>query len=231
MDPSFRKPAGVFSSDLTSKNIYETHQSYESQIYEKAKQDIQKGVLRRFRDMKWTFNVDNLSQSVVSKLEGKIIRKGFDFKYNGAEYCPGGMGEDGSFTKRTLKISLSKIPTIEEEDGYFSDGWDVEFKASKVSEKIQKLLNREYQELAHKIEKAIKQWPGIHEYRFNPKEISPIVLGWLKDDLEQPQRGFRVNRESESCPGDISGSNTEFYIYWKIVNPKVNNYQKMEIYL
>ena len=51
----------------------------------------------------------------------------------------------------------------------------------------------------------------------------------MKEDLEQ--RGFIVQDKSNSCPSDIGGSYTEYYHSWKIINPKIDNYKTMEIFL
>lgn len=226
--PNFQRLANGFSNKLTSEKVLDKYESQEKQIYENKKKEIQNYVLRYFADMTWKFDTQNLSHYILSKIQDRVTRLGFSYKYKEGEYCPGGMGEGGGFTKSEMIISLPADP-IEEDDGYFSEGWKSEFKASEVRNKIQMSLNKEYLELTAKIEAVILGCPGYQEYTLKPNSISPIVMEWVKADLDE--RGLTMQQVHDSCPSDSSGSYTEYSSYWKIVNPKINNYRSKEIYL
>lgn len=225
---TFQRPSGGFSDKLTSEIVQQKHEDQEKKVYEKKKKEIQNYVLKYFNEMSWEFDTQNIGHSTLSKLQSKMTKRGFSCKHMKAEYCPGGMGDHGGFTKPKLTVSLTENP-IEEDDGYFSDGWEPKFKASEIKNKIQESLNKQYQELTSKIEATILKYPGYHEYTLKPNSISPIVMGWVKESLEE--RGLIVKHLNEMCPSDIGGSYTEFTNYWKIINPKINNYRSTEIYL
>ena len=160
MNLQFTKPNVAFSQNLTSDEMQNKFEVSEKQIYENGKQHIQKSVLKTFKNMKWQFHLTDISFSNISKLKEKIIKRGLACEYKASVYCPSGIGESGEFTKPSLTISLPENSSAEEDDGYFSDGWDKGFKASVIRKEIQQILNKEYLELGNKIETTIKNFPG-----------------------------------------------------------------------
>lgn len=220
----FTKPAG-FSSSFSAAALSDKHQEQQNAIYQNAKDEIQELMMRL---PPWTLAAPPLDD--MHRLKDRITKKGFSFTVEkGLDTSQSSIGEwDYSGSTTTIKIDLPQTPLAEEDDGYFSDGWNPRLKASVVRSKMQALLTKEYQSLAKEIESHLNANPGCREYRFNfINGKSPIVLNWIEEELKE--RKFIVTRDSGIVQADASGTFGGCYQNLVCINPKSSNYRSIPI--
>ncbi len=224
---SFVRPIGQLSSSFTASEVSNQFEELEKANYSDWKKKIQAIVFKQIGLMKWEFDLNGMSHSVMSKLKDKITKAGLTFTYIEGEYFQSDHNEWSSIPAK-FEISLPEKPLKEEEDGYFSDGWEKEFRASFFQKVIQKALEKEYELYAKNLEKIILSYPGYKLYILNdPNGVSKIVMDWIKQDLKD--RGFELEKKSTTIQNDISGVHAEYSGSLHITNPKINNYKTLLI--
>lgn len=79
-------------------------------------------------------------------------------------------------------IKLSNENIEEEADGYFSDGWESECRASKMKEKLKLRINEVYKVLIETINQEIARNPNYigYEFKTERKNVNRKIEQWLQ---------------------------------------------------
>jgi len=212
---TFTKPVGVeFKLDPTITDP-------EKAFYRRAKSTVQNHITSNFIRMQWEVEVPPLKD--MEPLKDRITKRGFSV----VDLREGSKKSTWDTTqhKISLAVSLPKTPQEESEDGYFSDGWEKEFRASVIHKKIQGINEEKYKALLSSITKSLNQQPAVNKITFEISEHHlPVVLEWVKDDLVK--LGYQVAIEKGAKTLDKPERWT-YYYYLICVNPLMKNTLKV----
>lgn len=177
--------------------------------YKIAKKEVQSCVIRHCLQSEWTVEVPPLSDS--SNLVTRVKSSGFEIEAATDDSIKSTW--DTTKNRVMMKVKLPEQPLPEKEEGYFSDGWEKEFKASIVQKKVQNNLNEKYNMLLYYMQDGFNKDTTINKFEFKlENRYPPIVLEWIKSEFIAA--GIKI--EVKDCKG-------RYFHFITCINPKVNN--------
>lgn len=192
----FLRHASAFS-DFNPQTLAAGVSSKENEIYEKIKEKIQDLILNNPLNLKWSQEIVGLGSHGTNRLIDRLKKTGFQVEYTPYQSFEYDRGSTEINPKVCLSLPTEKVS--EEDDGYFSDGWSAEFRASKVNAFVQKKYDDQYIFLSEKIKSVMKENNDCRMYRFIlSSSYSDTVLSWVTDDLKKADFEVEIKTESST---------------------------------
>lgn len=193
----------------------------QNEYYKVAKAEVQAKVLEytSLLPLEWQVEVPPLSD--CSRLKERVTKSGFAIE-EGSDATVKSRW-DNTKPKRVMNVKLPQNPKQDKTDeGYFSDGWDKDFKASLVQRKIQCHLEQQFNSLTKLLNDHVNKNPLVNKIIFTTDYFySPIVMQWIEEEFKKNNWGIEIER-SKSFP-QISSA---YYAYTiTCTNPANKNEQ------
>lgn len=185
--------------------------------YRRAKSIVQTKVLKDIR-LQWEVEIPPLQDSAT--LKDRISKRGFtvDLVIDETQKSEW----DNTQKKTTAVVSFPETPQEEKDDGYFSDGWEKDFRASILQKKIQAFNEKRYKPILSKIINFLNSEPLINKIEFYiTKYCTKITIDWVEEELIKLGYKVEITKGTRTLedPYNYMGS------FYKItcINPKVHN--------